>query len=139
MRLAGHQQSLGQTEAAIRCCRKAIASRSGGIEPRIRLGDLLRIAGRLDEASATLEPLFQADPSSLQVRHALAAVRNGQGRFEAAVTLVEAVLADPDIPANAKKHYAVALDDLGRRDEAARVWAELLEADPFDVEGYYRL
>ncbi len=140
MRLAGLQQSLGQTEAAIRCCRKAIASRSGGIEPRIRLGDLLRIAGRLDEASATLEPLFQADPTlSLQVRHALAAVRNGQGRFEAAVTLVEAVLADPDLPANAKKHYAVALDDLGRRDEAARVWAELLEADPFDVEGYYRL
>lgn len=139
LRIADLHESMGNLEAAIRSSRQAIVARPGRDDPRLRLGDLLRIVGRLDEAAASLEPLLAEDPSSPGVRHALTAVRNGQGRFAEAVELIEPLLDDPGLPANARKHYAVALAELGRRAAAADVWTELLEADPFVVEGYYRL
>ncbi len=139
LRVADLEEAIGQLETAVESCRRAVSARPAWNDARLRLGDLLRIVGRLEEAAAVLEALLEESPSALAPRHALAAVRNGQGRFEDVVSLIGPFLEDPSLPGNAREHYAVALDELGRHGEAAAVWADLLAADPFHVEGYYRL
>ncbi len=139
LRVADLYEAMGQYESAIASCREATVADPAATDAGVRLGDLLRIVGQLDDAADVLEPLWSRDPSSRAVRHALAAVRNGQGRSADVVTLLEPFKDDPELPANARQHYAVALDELRRWAEAAEVWADLLERDPYLVEGYYRL
>ncbi|MFG1296639.1 tetratricopeptide repeat protein [Xanthobacter variabilis] len=100
----------------------------------VNLADLYRTQGREQEAEAVLRDAIAHAPTSGEAQHALGLSLVRQKRLVAALdALGRAVALAPDTPRYAYV-YAVALQTVGRGDDARRVAREALERTPFDAD-----
>ena len=129
-----------QTGPAEREVNAALDADPSHKEARRHKAVFLRNQARPDEAAVILESLVEDSPTSLAVRHLLAAVRFDQGRYQEAVTLFESLPAVERIAdARAALVYVSALDEVERLQDAADTVAGLLVADPWFSDGYLHL
>lgn len=100
---------------------------------RVRLAQLVTLDGRRDEARALLEAAAQppADRETQTVAHlSLAALALGERRFADAESRARAAIALSPRSAAAQNTLAIALDDLGRLEEAETAYRRALALDP---------
>ncbi|NND44469.1 MAG: tetratricopeptide repeat protein, partial [Xanthomonadales bacterium] len=99
LQLANLEKGLGNMEGAIGHTRRFIELKPDDAQAHIRLGDLLRDAGELDEASAQYEnaALLEDPPTTATLKQALISIRRGnvheaRGLVEQAASLAESPL-----------------------------------------------
>lgn len=87
-------------------------------------------AGNLDDAEKVLEIARDIDPTGTHVRNGLAMLKYERGQYESAAREFRALMEEyPDFLV-AKSNLALALAALDKPDEAERLLAEVLDADP---------
>ena len=123
----------GQSEAALRRALRLSPDAPGA---RVNLADLYRVMGRDDDAEALLLEGIDAQPDDATYRHALGLLLVRKEQPEAALeALSAAVSLAPDNPRFAYV-YAVALNSLGRSDDAITFLQDVSQtfAGDFDVQ-----
>jgi predicted CXXCH cytochrome family protein len=124
----------GDAEKAESAYRTALRLAPDFIPALINLSDLQRALGRTDEESELLEQAFHMAPQNPSVLHALGLLRVRQSRHEEALSLVKkAADAAPEVARYAYV-YSVALESLGKPDEARRVREAALRRHPYEVD-----
>jgi tetratricopeptide (TPR) repeat protein len=95
-------------------------------------------AGRFSEAERTCRQLIERDPADAAALHLLGVLAHHAGRADAVEMLSQAAALDP---ANAEFHYnlGVALQTLGRTDEAAASYRQALQLQPHRAEAHNNL
>ena len=115
--------------------------RSVGAEAAFRAGELLRAAGRLDEALVELRiarELGQGNPLAVRAELEVGHVHRRSGRFELALDAYCSVQAHPDAPQRFRDDAGLwegrAWLELGRPEDARRSWERVARAaeDPVD-------
>lgn len=93
-RLGVFQDRQGKYPEALESFRQAVAVDPQWSMPWFKAGLTLRKAGQMDDALDALEKAHQLDPGNHQIRSNLASAYASVGRFEAANTLLEELVAD---------------------------------------------
>lgn len=126
-----------RVEEARKLAEECLARNPSGAEVLYYLGDGQRVLKHYPEARETLSRFVAARPSDLRGAFSLAHVQLRLGNAEAALPLLERVLAE-GAPAGVPRPLALvelarALRRLGRKEEAADRIAEALEEFPYDL------
>ncbi|MGF7175148.1 tetratricopeptide repeat protein [Azospirillum doebereinerae] len=96
-------------------------------------------AGRLAEADALYRRILEADPENAPALHLLGVLAAQCNAFEAAAELIgQAIRQDAGV-ADYHRHHAMALDRLGRTEEAARSYAAAAELAPGHADTLFNL
>jgi Flp pilus assembly protein TadD len=103
------------------------------------LGGARREAGEIDRAAIAYERAVRARLTDPGASVNLAAIRVQQSRPRSAVTLLEPLLARRPRDAELRRVLGGAYYDLGRRDDAERVWRDAVAIDPNDGLAHYNL
>jgi tetratricopeptide (TPR) repeat protein len=114
----------------------------GGRHPAAlaRTAELLKEAGRTDDALAVQRTLVRLDPLKIEHHATLGEWLSDEGVFDEALIEFEAVMAlNPHDKATAHFQVATALEGLGRTDEARRELLKALEIAPRYPEGLKKL
>jgi predicted CXXCH cytochrome family protein len=124
----------GDAEASEAAYRRALELDPDFTPALINLAELYRATGRSEEEAMLLERAGEANPEDASVLHALGLLRVRQKRYDEALALLEK--AAEAAPENSRfAHvYAVALDSMGRPEEAKAFRADALARDPYDVD-----
>jgi serine/threonine-protein kinase len=93
----------------------------------------------IDRARAAGETAIELSPTLAQARITLAIVAAGTGRYEEAVTALEAVLAEHPTNADAYRELARAYESLGAVDKAESTFLRAIHARPGDWLAYNQL
>ena len=101
-----------------------------GLSGSYSLATRLLTNGRVDEATAMLEDLLAAEPTSTAVRIKLAEAYGAARRFEDVVSLIEAQVALEGESVAALVDLGTALHRAGRPDQAADAWDRAVALDP---------
>jgi len=129
----------GETEAAARLYRAALADDPAHQTARVDLAELLARRGELAEAERLVREGLALDDASALGWAALAGLEERSGDLAAAVTAWRrAVELDPD-DARAANNLGFALERLGRRDDAAEQYRRAVAADPTYALPYFNL
>ena len=107
--------------------REAITLTPDDYAANLRLAQILLARGRLDEARSYAEHARAVYPQEAQAHKVLAAAALQQRRYEEALVALEAY--DRLLPGDAGITFlrGVSLEGLGRRQEAARLYADVLQ------------
>ncbi|MBM3457649.1 MAG: tetratricopeptide repeat protein [Armatimonadetes bacterium] len=128
--LAETYQQLGQVDDAIQAYRAAIAARDGDYVPHYNLGLLLVQKGQYPEALAALRRANDLNKTDERILAAIGWVHLKQANYAEAATWYRRSLdARPDFQM-AHASLGIALDKVGRPDDAARSWQEAIRLDP---------
>ncbi|HSL18185.1 MAG TPA: tetratricopeptide repeat protein [Methylomirabilota bacterium] len=133
----------GDADAAERRLRQVLDRNPTFTEATLLLGTILSDQGRLDEAAAVYREAVEMGTASPTV-HARLAVLAAAGSLQrgdpagAAASARSAVETDPS-SAVAWNTLAVALDELGRKDEAEAAYRRAAELDPTDWRALFNL
>lgn len=109
----------GEAEAAFDAGRRATGLAPDGMDYWLHLGDNLARAGRLDDAEQALADALASHPEAPEVHRQLGIVLLRQGRPGEALSRLDRCLAKRPRDQRAVAHKALALECLGRMDEAA--------------------
>ena len=109
--------------------RSAAESMPEQAAPRIELGELLRQAGRLDEALAEFRKAVESEPESAAAHSDLGSLFAAQGRRDEARSEFERALALDSRYAPALYGLGAVLDERGEHDKAISSWREALAVD----------
>ncbi|MGA9869508.1 MAG: sulfotransferase [Acetobacteraceae bacterium] len=132
-------QTLGRNGDAIKAHRRAIALDPRRAEAHYLLGGLFRHAGRGTEARESYVHAMAAAPESIAGLLSKAQLAMDAGRpDEAEAPLRDAIRREPT-RRDARRLLGVALAELGRFDEAASEYDQVIALDPADAEAYFRL
>jgi arylsulfatase A-like enzyme/tetratricopeptide (TPR) repeat protein len=129
----------GRPADAVRDLRELEKRGALSSEDAVVLGDNLRLAGRLQDASQVLERTSRDNPKFAQPLLSLAAVRLQEGNVEAAsAAYAKARELDPDNPEALRGlgDVALARGDLAR---AATAYGRIVELDPADAAALTKL
>jgi predicted CXXCH cytochrome family protein len=125
------QEDLDQAETEYRT---ALRLAPDFVPAMINLSALSRARGDGDAEAALLERAYVTAPRDPSVQHALGLLRVRQGRQTDALPLLAKAAAGAPENARYSYVYSVALDSLGRPDEAARVRDGALARHPYDID-----
>lgn len=90
----------------------------------------LHQAGRLDEAGTLYRRILDADPDNAPALHLFGVLAAQSGAFDAAVRLIGRAIGQNAGVAEYHRHHAMALDRLGRPEEAATAWSAAADLAP---------
>jgi tetratricopeptide (TPR) repeat protein len=128
-----------ETPGAIAMLRKAVDLDGKNPEHHLYLGAALERSGAFGEAVESYRASIEVDPRFADGYDRLGALLVSSSRWEdAAAAYQKAVAAAPKV-----SRYRLALADckrqLGKNDEAIRIYHEVMKLDPAAVQVYYRL
>jgi adenylate cyclase len=134
----GMSQSPGDSlKRCIELLQKAVALNEASGEAHATLGYWFVMARHYDRAVAECEKAMVLEPNSDRVLHACAATLTFAGKGEEAIPLFrEALRLNPRPPNLYYRHFAIALRDSGRYDEAIELMKKAVERVPDDVLAY---
>jgi tetratricopeptide (TPR) repeat protein len=122
-------------KGAERASRRAVELEPRNVKARQRYIDVLRAQGRREEATAELERAIAVQPTAaaLRVRRAMILFENGNNERALAEARVAATLTNvmPLYPA-ALRLQAASLEQLGKPDEAEKLFRLVLQLQPHD-------
>lgn len=95
--------------------------------------------GRLAEAEVLYRRILDADPEQPDALHLLGMLAAQCGQFDTAVELIGQAIGHRPRSADFHRHHAMALDRLGRVDEAAAAYAAAAELDPGHADTLFNL
>ncbi len=101
-------------------------------------GDILRKAGRLDEAMAANEAAIKTNPAYVEARVNKGSVLVDMGRNAEALTVLEEAISMNPVFADSWKSMGIALYGIGRLDDALYSYDKAARRDPFDAEIWRR-
>ncbi len=132
--------SCQKADRALAHADRALALAPGHVQFSYRRAVALRRLDRIEEASSELEDLALADNAHVVPLYELAELRFQQGRYEAALEVIDRVLAAPayaDVVPGADLLHARCLHFLGRLEEAIAHLESLLDRAPnrLDLSG----
>ncbi len=118
---------LGESEAAVEALRAAVRMDPGLAEARVALGKVLARAGRDEEAEPVLLRALELPGIHAEAHFQLGLIAIRRGELDSALRSFEAAV-DSD-PGHLQAWYnrALALERLGRGDEARAAWARVAE------------
>lgn len=119
--LAGVREAQGRIEEAVTLLRRAVELAPGEAAASFNLGNTLQQAGRLEEALAAYRSARAAAPDHPGLRNNQAAACFKLGLLEEALALLEESLAEEPQNVRSVAYKSLVLQELGRRDEAARL------------------
>ena len=129
---------------AERWLRGAVAARPGDVEARFQLAEVLRKAGKTDEAIESLKEAFALAPSRVDLGVGLARAYEAAGRDVEAGDVYETMLKGDDIPDLAEKisidvraragRYFARID---KKDRAGAQGAAILKVEPDSATGHF--
>ncbi len=132
--LGNYRLDRGDAAGAEREYRAAIATGQGFIAAYLNLADLYRATGRESDGEQALHQALAIAPDDAGVQHALGLHQVRQRRYDAGLeSLRKGMELAPRIP-RYRFVYAVALNDLGRGDEARQLLLAGHEAMPASAE-----
>ena len=126
----------GRLGLAIEAMAVAAACAPDDTETLANLGQLLRHAGRLEEAEQVARQDLALRPDSAVAHNNLAVILVKAGRLEEALAGAAAARACDPLHAEAHNTLAVALSRLGRADEAVAAYREVLRLDPARADAH---
>ena len=95
--LGTNQDKLGHVQDAEQSFREALKVDANDVDANVYLGTLLYKRGALDEGKSYLDRALRLNPSSLLARYEMAMWESTDGKFQAAIERLEAVVKDkPD-------------------------------------------
>ena len=102
-------------------------------------GDVALALAALEEldpaaAVARLAPLFAERPDDVELGEVLARAHRAAGEASSELAVLRVLAAHAPLPRPVRRRYCLALAAAGETDEARRVGADLLAADPDDEE-----
>lgn len=118
MRLASVHRSLGDHARAERCYRKLIQIEPNFADGHFNHGNLLAAVGRIDEAAGAYRRCIQLQPRHAAAYHNLAELHCAVGQSEAGLGYFKTLLRLEPHSARAHLGLGLALDGLGRLEEA---------------------
>lgn len=131
---AASRHAAGDISAAERLYHEALNRSPRHLDALLGLAAIARSRGAAGEAGLWLERAIEAAPESTAARDLRAALDFEQGHFEAAAGRYRDLIALAPDHATAHLNLGVALNRLGRRDEAARAFEAALALKPDLVE-----
>ncbi|MEX2629209.1 MAG: putative 2OG-Fe(II) oxygenase [Tistlia sp.] len=137
--LAGVREAQERLPEAIALHRRAVAVAPGNASAQLSLANALQQDGQAEAALEAYGAAHAAAPSLPGLRNNFAAACLKSGRVEQALDLLEENLAEAPQDVRSVAYKTVVLQELGRRDEAARLtdYAELLRRTRLATpEGY---
>lgn len=114
-------KELGRTEEAVAAYEKAIALKPDFAAALCNLGNALSALGRTSEAVAAYERTIAASPRFAQAYSNIGAIRLKEGDAQGALAMCDRFLSTHGPDARLLSLKAVALDELGRRDEVRKL------------------
>lgn len=124
----------GNVEKSEAAYRTALRLAPDFVPALINLADLERARGQTGEEANLIEQAHAIAPQEASVLHALGLLRVRQARHDEALPLLARAAATAPESARYAYVHAVALDSLGRRQEAHTAAAAALERHPYDVD-----
>jgi predicted CXXCH cytochrome family protein len=124
----------GDLPAAEAAYRDAVAQNPQLLSARLNLADLLRSAGREDEARTQLSQALEVDPQSGDVMYALGLLEIRTGKRDAALAWLRRAAQLASAPARHRYVYAIAQHDTGDTAGSLRTLREVHERWPADEE-----
>jgi len=140
VRLGDYTLARGDTASAVTMYRKAHETDPTDPEPLTRLGKALARLGSYEEAAGAYRSALALAPQDSEALRGMANAEIALGRPGEAMPLLESAIrtaeADPDrrIDPLLRNTYAVALDNLGRHDEAQEQYRRALAVRPNDLD-----
>jgi len=111
---------------------KAVAAEPGNTEAWIHLGDLYFDSGFSEKSIAAYEKALALNPVNAEVWTDMGVMYRKTGKFEKAIQCFDkAVGIDPKHEASRFNKGIVLMHDLKNKQDAIRVWEELLDVNPF--------
>lgn len=126
--LAGCHAEQGQLDKALVLCRTALAMEPGLTDARVRIAMIHTAQGNGEEAEAVLQDAVGRDPKSVWAQYELGNVYLKRGRAVEALERYHAALAAGEGFANLFANMGVALQMLGRGDEARSAFKRSFES-----------
>jgi tetratricopeptide (TPR) repeat protein len=128
--LAAELDAAGDLPGAIEACRALLLESGGGAEDHFLLAELLYRAGDRSAARERYYAALEVDETYVEARANLGCLLLELGEPELGIAaLTGAIEFHPEFP-DAHYHLARALDDVGRKTEAAEHWRHVLELAP---------
>jgi tetratricopeptide (TPR) repeat protein len=129
-RLGDAYRKTGQLDQAADAYRRALALNTNNRFALMGLGDLHFKANRFSEALVCWEPLLLLDPSLVQIRTMVGNIHRKALAFDKAIIHFRAILDSAPHNPYAVFGMADSLRGLGRFQESAPFWDEMLQLDP---------
>jgi AAA+ superfamily predicted ATPase len=117
-------------EEAIRALREALAVSPANVPLRRHLAETLLGLGRHAEAEQEFRQALAASPNDAQLKVGLARAFSEQGKNSQALVVIEALLKEPNTPAQAYLQHARLLLKAGDVERAVRQYREAIDLDP---------
>ncbi|MGD0297857.1 MAG: tetratricopeptide repeat protein [Bryobacteraceae bacterium] len=117
-------------DAAINALKPLVEKKPGDANRHFRLGQAYQLKGRYQDAEAEWKAAVKSDSNLLPPRMALAELNLQMGRFPAALTYSDEILARDPTNKGARFLKALALVNSNRADEARVILTELLKEAP---------
>ncbi len=116
-----------------------VAQTPGSAEAHQRLGKVLQLQGRLDEAEACFRRALELDPDYVAALIGLGNIEAARHEFQSALKRFETAIEIE--PHDAEAHFACAalLETMGRTDEALAAYFRALEFNPLHAEVSQRI
>ena len=115
----------GHHDDAVDAMRRSLALDPVFAERHLNLAQVLYRLGRIDEAEIAARDAVERDPESLEALFLYGVLCTEQRRLDEAATVFSAVLLGDPTRANAANNLLGVLIQLGRTDEARRLWHDL--------------
>jgi len=115
----------GHHDDAVDAMRRSLALDPVFAERHLNLAQVLYRLGRIDEAEIAARDAVERDPESLEALFLYGVLCTEQRRLDEAATVFSAVLLRDPTRANAANNLLGVLIQLGRTDEARRLWHDL--------------
>ena len=137
--IAAAFRALGQTEAALAHCRRAVALKPDYLDAHNNLGATLLELGRLDDALAAAEQARALKPDNPTTRYLLGNIFRQRKQPALAIENYRRALAARPDYAEAHNNLGVALKEQGLLDEAAAECERALALRPNYANAHYNL
>jgi len=129
----------GDLELAERELRQLVALSPRSPEGYQRLGRVLMLVGRADDAKVNFERALTLDPDYVGALIGLGEIEAARGDAESAIKRFEAAVEIEPRDATAQLALGRELEALGRTDKALAAYFRALENDPFSIEASRRV
>jgi choline-sulfatase len=131
-------QSQGRLEEAIQVLRRAVANRPGS-DARLQLGQVMRAAGRIDDAASEFRSLLKSDPNNPAGHLELGLTLNRLGKSDEAIEHLRRCLQLDPASADARLHLGVMLGQTGQLDQARAQLEQAVRIAPQWSAAHYNL
>ncbi|MBS0591618.1 MAG: tetratricopeptide repeat protein [Proteobacteria bacterium] len=137
--LAGALLGIGDRAEAERELRQAVAIDPAWSPAQCALGELLLGSGRADEGEHALRRALAGSRPYPRSANLLALHLNASRRFAETLAITHPHIAKPHADAELLRQHAIALNALGRSDEAADIWCRIAALLPDDADVAFHL